>query len=226
MPGQLATVNFTGMFTVISNQTIIMGMRPCVDLLTEIVGNDEFDNRSGTDDSTKNHMIQLIENCDRTRRLITYNPDNIDIKNVVDYDVPLEPSLCPLAMDGVQMSSKPKVHLPWKFDGTDPNIPTWDTLRFRNGLGGILYGHVSNILVQYTRLESARKIWMITVNDSLRMFTLMQSFRDVCERLLGHDNQVDIAQPLATDEPSNSPLPNRVGETAVEYGSSLQNKDT
>jgi len=220
----LATVNFTGMRTEISNQTIIMGMRPCVDLLTEIVGNDEFDNRSGTDDSTKNHMIQLIENCDRTRRLITRNPNELDIKSVVDYDIPLEASLSPIAMDNVQMASRPKLQLPWRFDGSDPNIPTWDTLRFRNGLGGVLYGHTSNILVQYTRLESARKTWMITVADSLRMHSLMQSFRDICDKLLGHDNQVDIAQPLATDEPSNSPLPNRITETAVEYGSSLQNK--
>ena len=97
MTEQVAVGNFTGMITRFKNQSILLGMRPCVDLLHEIVGNDEFNNRVGTDDSTKAHMIQLVGMCDRTRRVITYNPEDIDIMSVLDADIELSESLRPVS---------------------------------------------------------------------------------------------------------------------------------
>lgn len=224
----VAQGQFTGMITSFRNQTIMLGLRPVVNLLTEIVGNDEFKNRSGTDDSTRVHMTQLIADCDKSRRLITYNPENVDLKTVVPElikpGVAQKESLNPINLDGIQLSSAPEIELMWRFDGTDPNIPLWDTLEFRNGIGGILYGAASTIAVNYTRLESRNRSYMITPNDSLRMYSYMQTFRDLCDSLLGKDNQVDIAQPLATDEPSNVNAPNRSGEATVVIGTSLQNK--
>jgi hypothetical protein len=226
MAEQVTVGNFTGMITTFKNQSILLGMRPCVDLLHEIVGNDEFNNRVGTDNSTKEHMTQLIAACDKTRRIITYNPESIDIQSVIDADVSQEPSLKPINLDNIQMSSTPLLELPWLFDGTDPNLPLWEDLQFRNGIGGMLYGAASSIIVQYTRLESRNRSYMITVNDSLRMYSMMQTFRDLCDRFLGHDNQVDIAQPLATDEPTNNPPPNRLGGQAIAFGTSTQNANS
>lgn len=224
---QVAKGNFTGMITTFRNKSIMIGMQPVVNLLTEIAGNDEFANRAGTDDSTKRHMTQLIAACDKQRRLITYNPENVDIKaiaeNLIDPANPQGSSLKPINLDGIQMSSSPLVELMWQFDGSDPNLPLWENLHFRNGIGGILYGTASAIAVGYTRLESRNRSHMITVNDSLRMFSFMQTFRDLCDQLLGHENQVDIAQPLATDEPSNVSAPNRTGEQAVVFGTSTSN---
>jgi hypothetical protein len=226
----VATGQFTGMITSFRNQTIMVGLRPVVNLLTEIVGNDEFKNRSGTDDSTKAHMTQLIADCDKSRRLITYNPDNLDLKAVapelIDTKQAQKASLNPINLDGIQLSSTPEVELMWRFDGTDVNLPLWEKLEFRNGIGGILYGAASAVAVNYTRLESRNRSYMITVNDSLRMYSYMQTFRDLCDNLLGKDNQVDIAQPLATDEPANVSAPNRVGEATVVIGTSLQNAPT
>lgn len=226
MTEQIAVGNFTGMITRFKNQSILLGMRPCVDLLHEIVGNDEFNNRVGTDDSTKEHMIQLIGMCDRTRRVITYNPEDVDIMSVLDADIELSESLRPINLDNIQMSSTPLIEIPWMFDGTDVNIPIWSSLQFRNGIGGMLYSAASQVLVQYTRLESRNRSYLITVNDSLRMYSMMQTFRDLCDRFLGHDNQMDIAQPLATDEPTNNPAPNRIGNPSVAFGSSLQNENS
>jgi len=226
MTEQVAVGNFTGMITRFKNQSILLGMRPCVDLLHEIVGNDEFNNRVGTDDSTKAHMIQLIGMCDRTRRVITYNPEDVDIMSVLDADIELSESLRPINLDNIQMSSTPLIEIPWMFDGTDANIPIWSSLQFRNGIGGMLYSAASQVLVQYTRLESRNRSYLITVNDSLRMYSMMQTFRDLCDRFLGHDNQMDIAQPLATDEPTNNPAPNRVGNPSVSFGTSLQNANS
>ena len=226
----VALGQFTGMITSFRNQTIMVGLRPVINLLTEIVGNDEFKNRSGTDDSTKAHMIQLIADCDKSRRLITYNPSNADLKTVapelIDPKQAQKEGLNPINLDGIQLSSTPEIELMWRFDGTDPNLPLWENLEFRNGIGGILYGAASGIAVNYTRLESRNRSYMLTVNDSLRMYSYMQTFRDLCDNLLGRDNQVDIAQPLATDEPSNVSAPNRLGEATVVVGTSLQNKTT
>jgi hypothetical protein len=226
MTEQVAVGNFTGMITRFKNQSILLGMRPCVDLLHEIVGNDEFNNRVGTDDSTQAHMNQLIGMCDRTRRVITYNPEDVDIMSVLDADIELSESLRPINLDNIQMSSTPLIEIPWMFDGTDVNIPIWSSLQFRNGIGGMLYSAASQVLVQYTRLESRNRSYLITVNDSMRMYSMMQTFRDLCDRFLGHDNQMDIAQPLATDEPTNNPAPNRIGNPSVSFGSSLQNQDS
>jgi hypothetical protein len=227
VPGYLATGQFTGMITQFRNQTIHLGLQPVVTLIHETAGNDEFRSRVGTDDSTKRHFIQLIEACDRSRRLITWNPDNVDIRtvagNIIDPNKGQAPSLKPINLDGIQMSSTPEIELPWRFDGTDPNIPLASTLRFRNGVGGVIYMTACQIAVNYTRLESRNRSHMITVNDSLRMFSIMQTFRDLCDRLLGEENQVDVAQPLATDEPTNSPLPNRMTEAEIKVLSSTQN---
>lgn len=223
MANQIAQGNFTGMITTFSNQTIIVGMQPCVDLLHEIVGNDEFNNRAGTDDSTKAHMTQLIKACDRTRRVITYNPENVDIKSIMDPNEEQGESLIPINTDTIQMGSNQPVELPWMFDGSDPNLPLWEHLRFRNGIGGLLYGAASSLTVAYTRLESRNRNFMLTKNDSIRMWSLMQSFRDLCDRFLGVSNQVDVAQPLATDEPANSSPPNRLNSQSVTWGDSNQN---
>lgn len=227
MPGYLATGQFTGMITQFRNYTIHLGLQPVVTLIHETAGNDEFRSRVGTDDSTKQHFIQLIAACDKSRRLITWNPDNKDLRSVapgiIDPNKSQTESLRPINLDGIQMSSTPEIELPWRFDGTDPNIPLASTLRFRNGIGGMIYMAACAIAVAYTRLESRNRSHMITVNDSLRMYSMMQTFRDLCDRLLGEDNQIDVAQPLATDEPSNSPLPNRMSETEIKIASSLQN---
>ena len=227
---QIAAGQFTGMITSFRNQTILLGLQPVVNLLTEIVGNDEFKNRAGTDDSTKSHMTQLIAACDKTRRLITYNPDHADLKAVapdlIDASQEQRESLKPINLDGIQLSSSPEIEVPHRFDGSDPNIPLYEHLQFRNGVGGTLYFAASAIAVNYTRLESRNRSYMITVNDSLRMYSYMQTFRDLCDNLLGKANQVDIAQPLATDEPPNNSAPNRIGEQTVVVSTSAQNSAT
>jgi len=216
---QVAKGQFTGAITSFKNQSIIVGIQPCINLATELAGNDEFANRAGTDDSTRDHLIQLIADCDKRRRMITYNDGGVDLKSVVsdiiDVDTAQSASLAPISMDHVQMSSTPNIELPWKLDGTDPNIPLMESLHMRNGIGAILYGAACSIVVQYTRLESAKRSHMLIVNDSLRMYSVMQTFRDLCDRLLGTDNMVDIAQPLATDEPSLDLAPNRVNSSTI-----------
>ena len=219
----VAQGQFTGAITAFKNTHIQLAIRPCIDIITELVGNDEFKSRAGTDDSTKAHFVQLIQKADQARRLITYNAEGVDIKTVVDVDSTLTESLKPLATDTVQLGSTPDVEIPWRFDGTDPNIPLWSELHFRNGIGGVLYQSICSIVVAWTRLESRNRSHMITVNDSLRMWSHLQSFYDLCDRLLGVENQVDLAQPLATDEPSNVVPPNRLNESVITPGSSVQN---
>jgi len=212
---QVAAGQFQGMITSFRNRTILVALQPCVTLLQELANNDEFQNRAGTDDSTKAHFIQLLQACDRSRRMITFNPEKVDIKSIIDIDKKLEESQKPLMGDAVQLSSTPPVELPWRFDGTDPNIPLFDALRFRNGVGGLIYGAACDMVVAWTRLESRNRAYMITANDSLRMFTMLQSVKDLVDRLLGTNNQVDIAQPLQTDEPAGIISPNRANEVAL-----------
>jgi len=216
----VAKGQFTGAITSFKNTDLLIPAASIVNLLTEIAGNDEFANRAGTDDSTKQHLINLIADADKKRRLITYNTGGLDLRTVtpelIDPDQPQEASLTPLSSDHIQLSSAPAVELPYRLDGTDPNLPLMEDLRIRNGIGAVLYGNACRILVSLTRLESAHRNHMITVNDSLRLWSIMQSFRDLCDRLLGEANQVDLAQPLATDEPDVTLAPNRVNSSTID----------
>lgn len=222
---QVATGQFTGLIPIMKNRHIPIAISACIDIVTELVGNDEFKSRSGTDDSTRDHFVQLIVAADKQRRLITYNAEGHDIKAIIDVDSQLEDSLKPLSSDGIQLTSLPDFEIPWRFDGTDPNIPLWGELHFRNGIGGVFYANICQCIVAWTRLESRNRAAMITVNDSIRMYTYLQSFHDLCVRLMGSDNQKDLAQPLATDEPTNVVPPNRKNETVIRAGTSLQNSE-
>lgn len=215
----VASGQFTGAFTTLRNRSIVLACQPVITLCHEIVGNDEFSSRNGTDLSTQQHYRQLIAQCDKLRKMVTYNSNQVDLGSlpgVLDVDVPQEPSLAPLSMDHTQLTSSVELVLPWALDGSDPNLPLIHQLEMRDSLGPIIYGSACDILVTYTRLESRHRSHMITVNDSFRAFSAIQTFRDLVDRLLGPDNQVDVAAPLATDEAAVSNVPNRVTELGVD----------
>lgn len=189
---------FTGAFTTLKNRSIILGIQPVVTLCHELVANDEFSSRTGSDDATRDHFRQLVAHCDKVRKMITWNQGGVDIKSLpefLDANVPQSQSPQPISMDHIQMSSTVEMELPWKLDGSDLNLPLLKDLHMRNALGPILYGAACDAIVCYTRTESRERSYMITVHDSLRVYSCLQTFRDLIDRLLGASNQIDIASP-------------------------------
>lgn len=223
-PGQ---GEFRNLIVEMRNRHIAFGMSRLMDLREEITTNDDLRVRMGIDESTQLHMIQLLQVADRDRRLITYNPDSLDlgtkIANAMALDKPtaegvtpptqLEIGENPFGADDIQMGSIGTFILPWDFSGADPNIPLADKLDMSNN-GMLLLESVNGAIVAWTRLESRHRGSFITAPDSMRMYGLYQQTLALL-KAIGPNSMADFAQVRASEEPRGPEnAPNRKTESA------------
>lgn len=215
-PGQQ---QFRRAITEFRNRYIVAGLAPLFVFREEIVTNDEFSDRGGTDDPTQNHFMQLLLNCDRWRRRVTHNPDNGDLGDKIEKAIAageaLDSGANPFGGDDIQNASGGLIDLPWRLDGSDPDIPLNPALKFKNGAGLLLLGAVDTAIVNWTRLNSRDRTQFITRFDSMRIYGDYQAIHGYIKSFMGDKNRIDIAQVLASDEPLGpTDSPNRVGESA------------
>lgn len=194
------------------NLHIAAGLGPLILLREELVTNDDLTDRGGMDDPTQQHFLQLLGNCDRWRRRLTHNPDNLPlgdkIAKAIDASVEIEDAGNPFGGDDVQMGSGGLYQLPWAFDGTDPNIPLSSLLDMVSQNAIILLGALDRSIVSWTRLNSRDRTRFVTQMDSMRIYGHYQEIFAFLMTFGGDANRVDVAQVRATDEPrgpSNSP---------------------
>jgi hypothetical protein len=199
------------------NLHIAAGVAPLMLMREEIVTNDDLTDRGGMDDPTRDHFLQLLVNCDKWRRRLTHNPDDLPmgdkILKAVDAENMIEDAVNPFGGDDVQMASGGLFQLPWALDGGDPNIPLNSTLDMVSQNGIILLGAIDRALVAWTRLNSRDRTRFITQMDSMRIYGHYQEIFAFLVTFGGDANRVDVAQVRATDEP-RGPLnsPNRKAE--------------
>ena len=194
------------------NLHIAAGAAPLMLMREEIVTNDDLTDRGGMDDPTRDHFLQLLVNCDKWRRRLTHNPDDLPlgdkILKAVNAEEVLEDAANPFGGDDVQMASGGLFQLPWALDGSDPNIPLNSTLDMVSQNGIILLGAVDRAMVAWTRLNSRDRTRFITQMDSMRIYGHYQEIFAFLVTFGGDTNRVDVAQVRAADEPrgpSNSP---------------------
>ena len=206
------------------NLYIIAGLHPLMVMRQELVTNDEFYDRGGTDNATCDHFKRLLKNCDRWRRRVTHNPENMElgdlIQKAIDPDLTIDIGNNPFGGDDIQNQSGGLIPLTWPLDGTDPDIPLNSSLKFKNGNGLILLGAVDRSIVNWTRLNSRDRTKFITRFDSLRVYGGYQAILGYLTSFMGDNNRIDVTQVLPSDEPLGpTDSPNIVGEsseTAVE----------
>jgi len=206
------------------NLHIAAGVAPLMLMREEIVTNDDLTDRGGMDDPTRDHFLQLLVNCDKWRRRLTHNPDDLPlgdkILKAVNAEEVIKDAENPFGGDDVQMASGGLFQLPWALDGSDSNIPLNSTLDMVSQNGIILLGAIDRALVAWTRLNSRDRTRFITQMDSMRIYGHYQEIFAFLVTFGGDSNRVDVAQVRAADEPrgpSNSP--NRKSEVV---GSSQQ----
>ena len=206
------------------NLHIAAGVAPLMLMREEIVTNDDLTDRGGMDDPTRDHFLQLLVNCDKWRRRLTHNPDDLPlgdkILKAVNAEEVIKDAENPFGGDDVQMASGGLFQLPWALDGGDSNIPLNSTLDMVSQNGIILLGAIDRALVAWTRLNSRDRTRFITQMDSMRIYGHYQEIFAFLVTFGGDSNRVDVAQVRAADEPrgpSNSP--NRKSEVV---GSSQQ----
>lgn len=202
------------------NRYIVALLQPLMTFRQEVVTNDEFKDRGGTDDQTRDHFVALLVNADRWRRRVTSNPDQQDlgdqIEKAIDSSQQIEIGNNPFGGDDIQNASGGMfdLNLYFKLDGTDPNIPVNSQLEFKNGNGMILLGAIDEAIVGITRCNSRDRSKFITTFDSMRIYGQYQAILGYIVSFMGRENRVDVAQVLPSDEP-NGPTdsPNLQSET-------------
>lgn len=195
------------------NLHIVAGVGPLMTLRSELIGNDEFQVRGGFDTPTRDHMIGLLVYCDRMRRRITHNPDELDLGEKIedaievlpeDFALPqIQDAEDPYGGDDIQNSSGGLIDLPYALDGSDSNIPLNSSLNLRNDQALLLLGAVDRAVVHWTRLESRHRTRFITRFDSMRVYGGYQEILGFLQAFGGDENRVDIAQGVL---PSEEPL--------------------
>jgi len=201
------------------NLHIIAGIQPLMLLRTELLGNDELEDRGGMDDPTRDHLTKLLVHADRWRRRITHNPDDEElgdmIEDAIDVAGALEEGEKPFGGDDIQNSSGGLIDLAFALDGTNPDIPLQSMIRMKSGNALILLGAVDRAIVAWTRLESRARTRFITQQDSMRMYGHYQQLLAFLNTFGGDENRIDVAQVLPSDEPLGpNDSPNRVGESS------------
>jgi hypothetical protein len=194
------------------NLHVAAGLAPLLLFREEVVTNDDLTDRGGMDDPTRDHFLGLLANCDRWRRRITHNPDNLPlgdkIQKAINPDEQLEEAENPFGGDDVQMASGGLYQLPWALDGSDADIPLNSKLKMKSQNGIVLLGALDKAIVAWTRLNSRDRTRFITPMDSLRIYGHYQEIFGYLNTFGGDANRVDVAQVRASDEPrgpENSP---------------------
>jgi hypothetical protein len=210
--------SFRRVITEIRNQHIVAALQPVMLFREELVMSDDFSARFGLDNTSRDHFLKHLLNCDRMRRRVTYNPEGVplgdSIAKAIDPTGTIETGVKPSGGDEIQGQTVGMFLLPWDFSGADPNIPMLSSLNMASGVGIILLNAIDAAITQWTNVESRLRSKFITVTDSLRMYGNYQQIYTYLMDFGGDNNQVDIANPRATDialGPDNAP--NRRSET-------------
>ena len=215
-PGQ---EQFRRAITEFRNRYIIAALMPLMVMREEVIANDEFMDRGGADDPTRDHFLSLLLNADRWRRRVTHNPDKEDLGDKIEKAIAvngkIDSGANPFGGDDIQNASGGLVDLPWALDGSDPDIPLNSAVKFKNGGGLILLGAIDTSIVDWTRLNSRDRTQFITRFDSMRIYGGYQAIQGYIESFMGDCNRVDVAQVLPSDEPLGpGDSPNRRTESA------------
>lgn len=221
MPAQVPAEQFRDLIPSFRNLHLIAALKPLITMRTELIANDEFMDRGGTDDPTKAHLKMHLLACDKVRRHVTHNPDQLPlgdkIAKAVDPNASIEVGTSPFGGDDIQGQSGGLIDLPYKFDGSDPDLPLISGLKpsFIKSNGMILLGAIDKAIVAWTRLNSRDRTRFITHYDSMRIYGVYQEILGFIEMYLGDANRVDVVQVLPSQEPRGpSASPNLVSEAS------------
>lgn len=195
---------FSRAITAFRNQHIMRAMVPLFTLRKEICFNDDLQLESGIDTTTRDHFLRFLVLADKHRRHITYNPTKVNLKYIeqaINVDAPLRELPNPFGGDEVQRGSGPIVDLPWKLDGSDPNIPMLSKMINAGAPGVSMLLALDTIITTWTRLHSRKRSRFISVDDSLVMYGEYNDFLSNLATFSGDDAHMHIAAVNPSEEP-------------------------
>ena len=189
----------------------------CLLFRGQILQNGEFGQQSGWDMATNDFIKEHLLRIDLLRRKITHNPQKVDIKTLEERARDLKITLpdetndkSPLGEE-VSRPSGREFDLPYRLDGSDPNIPVLGAVDLRNVDARMFVTALDQHVVEATRLDSRYATYRITPRESLMLYASLAEMFDMCESFGGDANRVPIPHGVRPSEEPRGPAasPNR-----------------
>jgi hypothetical protein len=183
----------------------------------QILQDGEFGVQSGWDTATNRFLMEHLIRLDFLRRKITHNPQEIDIKTLEDRARDLSISLpddvsdtSPLGEEVARPAGR-EFELPYKLDGSDPNIPPLSEVDLRNVDARMFVTALDQHIVEATRLDSRFATYRITPRESVMLYSSLAELFDMCLSFGGDENRVGIPHGVRPSEEPQGPTasPNR-----------------
>ncbi len=172
----------------------------------QILQDGEFGVQSGWDTATNEFVMEHLAHLDYLRRKITHNPQDVDIKTLVERARALDVSLpdetrekSPLG-DEVARPAGREFDLPYRLDGSDPNIPLLAGVDLRNVDARMFVTALDQHIVEATRLDSRFATYRVTPRESLMLYASLAEMFDLCVSFGGDDNRVPIPHGVRPSE--------------------------
>lgn len=183
----------------------------------QVLQDGEFGVQSGWDSATNRFLMEHLIRLDYLRRKITHNPQDIDIKTLEERARDLAISLpdeinnfAPLGEEVARPAGR-EFELPYKLDGSDPNIPPLSQVDLRNVDARMFVTALDQHIVEATRLDSRYATYRITPRESVMLYSSLAEMFDMCISFGGDENRVAIPHGVRPSEEPQGPAasPNR-----------------
>lgn len=186
----------------------------------QILQDGEFGVQSGWDTATNAFILEHLVRLDYLRRKITHNPQQVDIKTLVEHHRDLSVSLpddvnehSPAGEEVARPAGR-EFDLPYRLDGSDPNIPLLSDVDLRNVNARMFVTALDQHIVEATRLDSRFATYRITPRESLMLYSSLLEMFDMAVSFGGDGNRVPIPhgvrpseEPRGTDASPNRESP-------------------
>jgi len=208
---------FEDAMTRFRNRSIHTYVGHCLLFRGQILQDGEFGVQSGWDTATNEFIIEHLVRLDFLRRKITHNPQQVDIKTLQERARDLSVSLpddvnekSPAGEEVARPAGR-EFDLPYRLDGSDPNIPLLSEVDLRNVDARMFVTALDQHIVEATRLDSRFATYRITPRESLMLYASLGELFDMAISFGGDNNRIPIPHGVRpSEEPRGaSASPNR-----------------
>jgi len=213
-PGQ---DTFEDAITRFRNRSVHTYVGHCLLYRGQILQDGEFGVQSGWDTATNEFILEHLIRLDYLRRKITHNPQAVDIRTLEerarDLSVSLPDDLNERSPAGEEVARPAgrEFDLPYKLDGSDPNIPLLSQVDLRNVDARMFVTALDQHVVEATRLDSRFATYRITPRESLMLYASLSELFDMAASFGGDENRMPIPHGVRPSEEPRGPgaSPNR-----------------
>lgn len=197
---------FEDAITRFRNRSIHTYAGHCILFRGQILQDGEFGVQSGWDTATNEFILEHLVRLDFLRRKITHNPQQVDIKTLqerardLSVSLPDDVNAQSPAGEEVARPAGREFDLPYRLDGSDPNIPLLSEVDLRNVDARMFVTALDQHIVEATRLDSRYATYRITPRESLMLYASLCEMFDMGVSFGGDNNRVPIPHGVRPSE--------------------------